>query len=214
MKTLLVAFFIISMFTAGWHLAPSNTTQKNPMYEESDQAKLREKIVDLQNEISQLKHFNSARNQVPMEKNDDTKPSIDEKNLVKPAIEEKMRRLAENYKNIKDYDLTIATKNAFEAEPLESEWAQPRVEALQNLMSSDRNFQGINLKGIECKSKHCRIEIFSNQPSETDGMTSTLNRVIEEKANLLFIPYTELQYSPEEKTATIYLTDDPSASLY
>lgn len=214
MKTLLLAFFIISMFIAGWQLAPSNTPQKNTMYEESDLAKLRKNIVDLQNEISRLKHFSSDRNQVTMEKSESTEPSIDEKNLVRPAIEEKMKRLAENYKNIKDYDLTIATKNAFEVEPLESEWAQPRVEALQNIMSSDRNFQGVNLKGIECKSKHCRIEIFSNQPSETDGMTSTLNRVIEEKANLLFIPYTELQYSPEEKIATIYLTDDPSASLY
>lgn len=202
------------MFIAGWQLAPSNTPQKNPMNEESDQAKLRKTIVDLQNEISRLKSFNSARNQVPMEKSESTEPSIDEKNLVKPAIEEKMKRLAENYKNIKDYDLAIATKNAFEEEPLESEWAQPRVEALQNLMSSDRNFQGINLKGIECKSKHCRIEIFSDQSSDTDGMTSIVNRVIEEKAKSLFIPYTELQYSPEEKTATIYLTDDPSASLY
>ncbi len=214
MKLICGVIFVICMFIFGWQLAPYNTLQEQKKMHEYNKENLKKEVHALQKEISYIKNDDLIENEKLKEESVNSGKMTDEENLIRPNIEEKMKRLAENYKNIKNYDLSIATKNAFEAEPLESEWAQPRVEALQNLMSSDRSFQGINLKGIECKSKHCRIEIFSNQPSDTDGMTSILNRVIEEKAKSLFIPYTELQYSPEEKTTTIYLTDDPSASLY
>ena len=121
----------------------------------------------------------------------------------------------ENYKNIKNYNLNAATSANYEAEPYDELWAGLRTERLRNSFLTEQRLNNYSVKSIDCKSKHCRIEVFFQQREDIGEIGSEMNKLkLEHNGKQLFISLSEVNYNDGAKTASIYLTDDFSASLY
>ena len=131
------------------------------------------------------------------------------------AIKSRNEKLMENYKNIKNYNLNAATSANYEAEPYAELWAGLRTERLRNSFLTEQRLNNYSVKSIDCKSKHCRIEVFFQRREDIGEIGSEMNKLkLEDNGKPLFISLSEVNYNDGAKTASIYLTDDFSASLY
>lgn len=134
---------------------------------------------------------------------------------IKASVDKRYQRLAENYKNIENYDYYSAVHKAYDAEPYNESWAVIRSQKLRDAFASEKSLQDKSIKSIDCRSKHCRIDIFYQNKDDLEGVTGALTRLqLKDGERDLFIPSVDMNYSESEKIASVYLTDDPEASLY
>ncbi|HSC68903.1 MAG TPA: hypothetical protein VLC79_14495 [Cellvibrio sp.] len=209
MKQAQFALFVILMFFLGIGVGYIN----NFTYETSEDDQILEEAVTLLPQESADEQQPKIASPAP-KPNSSSYPATSNDNEVGYNIQKKFERVQENYKNIKEYNLNDATSLAFEAEAYDANWAEPRELALENLMKSDARLHGQNVKSITCRSKNCRIEIFYNEKSDLDGVSTIINEAISTNHSTLFILYSDVLYSENKKIASIYITDDSSAALY
>lgn len=122
--------------------------------------------------------------------------------------------LADKIKSDPTLNVSKAAQTVYDSEPYVAEWAETRIQKLQDTFSNTPELQNLNLKSIDCKSKFCQIQIFYKDKSELGPVVQQL-AMSSINGNLkgLFIPSAQIIYSEDGTTGIIYLSDDRNAKL-
>lgn len=124
-----------------------------------------------------------------------------------------LRGLAEKYGEKLDLD-KIANKN-FLSEPYAGEEGQRKESILSGLFSTSRNLQAYNLKSIECRAHHCRVELFYQNKQDVEFALSDIFTAIEDGNHQTnFKGPRQNSFSRQDSVVSIYLADDFESSLY
>lgn len=150
---------------------------------------------------------------LPSENTEATKNLEDGTSFI-AAQKAKTERLRDLLTNDKDFDLNKAMEKNFDIEEYNEGWASKRKDALENIFENIIVQQGSAIKSINCRSKHCRVELFYQTQSDINKVSDELLKIISESHDGLFVSTLNLGFSKDNKEASIYLTDDLTASLY
>jgi hypothetical protein len=222
---------VATSFFLGW-LYGTNVVTKKQKENYSDSQYLIEisaleaKVVQLKQELNKLGLLKTQKkanaiadpdvkesNSIPAASDFSRQKESSEK--IKSNVDKRYQRLAENYKNNKNYDFYSEVHKAYEAESYNEAWAEIRSQKLRNAFADEKALQNKSIKSIDCRSKHCRVDIFYQNKDDVEGLTEILTKLnLKRGKENLFIPSIDMNYSESEKIASIYLTDDPDASLY
>lgn len=144
------------------------------------------------------------------------KPSLDLK--AYPLYAESLAeidRINALYKNNPDFDMDAERDKIFMAEPIDKTWAGVREESLLSLFQTDPQLQGKAIKAIECRSKHCRIEIFYQDLAETGAIAQYVYGIMGKKQyNEFFVGGGEMKISQKDKVLGIYVSSDPKTRFF
>lgn len=143
-------------------------------------------------------------------------PSVDPKSypLYAESLAE-IDRINALYKNNPDFDMDAERDKIFMAEPIDKTWAGVREESLLKAFQTDPQLQGKAIKAIECRSKHCRIEIFYQDLAETGAIAQYVYGVMGKKQyNELFVGGGEMKISQKDKVLGIYVSSDPKVRFF
>ncbi|HOY23083.1 MAG TPA: hypothetical protein PK002_08000 [Cellvibrio sp.] len=187
--------------------------------------------VDISNEIFESKSshktsssdVNSIADQ-PLQNSHSSKPTskviaeenqnYEQGNIFLAAQKHKTEKLMALFKNNPKFDLNKAMENTYSAEEYLESWALKRERAIQETFENELIAHGGPLKSISCRSKHCRIEFFYQTDEDINNLSSALSETIFQKRSDLFVSSFDMSHSLENKSVSIYLSDDISASLY
>lgn len=131
--------------------------------------------------------------------------------LAQQRKTEKLRDLLNKNPN---YDLNKAMEKSYETEEYLENWAAKRKQAIEEIFANKIIQQGSSIKAVSCRSKHCRIELFYQNNEDINEASDALSKIISETKSELFVGSLDISNSQEKKEASIYLSDDASASLY
>ncbi len=135
-------------------------------------------------------------------------------NIFLAAQKHKTEKLMALFKNNPNFDLNKAMENTYSAEEYLESWALKREQAIQETFENELIAHGGSLKSISCRSKHCRIDFFYQTDEDINNLSSALSETIFQKRSDLFVSSLDISHSLENKSVSIYLSDDISASLY
>lgn len=227
-KKIIIFTCSLALLFIGKHLESYTTNQTQPKAIQPEPVDSRLVLLEseyrhLQIELSKLKNPHIPVASITT--NDSQKSNIAEIDNSEKSIKAEKRekhaktvlaeieKLKYNYQNDTQYDVNQARNIAFENEPINSNWAKYREEKLREAFQNEKLLQNKSVKSITCHSKHCRIQIFYHHKDEMDNFTSELRESLMGKYDDIIIPFGTMGYFEKEKTANIYLTDDPDASL-
>lgn len=110
------------------------------------------------------------------------------------------RWLDDAIKRDPNFDIGEHMQSRFENESPDTEWAGQQEIALVNLFSSSKDFSGIALKGIQCRTTQCQVQL------STENITQANTLVELASANLLAgnLPATVIA-APDLNTNTLTL---------
>jgi len=135
-----------------------------------------------------------------------------------PTLQESLAeidRVKAHYKNNPEFDMAVERDKLFMAQPVDKVWAEAREERLHKMFQIDPQLQGKAIKSIECRSKHCRIEIFYQDLAETGVIARYVHRLMGEKQyGDLFSLGGEMKISQKDKVLGIYVYSDPKAHFF
>lgn len=135
-------------------------------------------------------------------------------NILLAAQKYKTEKLMALFKNNPRFDLNKAMENTYSAEEYLESWALKREQAIHEIFENELIAHSGSLKSISCRSKHCRIEFFYQTDEDINNLSSALSETIFQKRSDLFVSSLDISHSLENKSVSIYLSDDISASLY
>lgn len=135
--------------------------------------------------------------------------------MTKEELEAKVERLKQTYKDNPNFDYSLAVKEKFESETIDEQWGFPREKALHQAFETEPYLQGKNLKSIQCRSSHCRIEIFFDDPKSINDIVDDVYRISSSgKYQSLFVNSSDMGVSLQEKVLSVYFSSDLRASLF
>ncbi len=124
-----------------------------------------------------------------------------------------LKKLTEKYGEKLDLD-QIADKN-FLSEPYAGDEGRRKESILSELFLTSRSLQVYNLKSIECRARHCRLELFYQNKKDVEFALSDVSGAIENGGyQSLFKGARQNTFSRKESIISIYLADNFGSSLY
>lgn len=124
-------------------------------------------------------------------------------------------RIKAHYKNNPEFDMDAERDKMFMAQPVDKVWAEAREERLHKMFQSDSQLQSKAIKAIECRSKHCRIEIFYQDLAETGVIAQYVYKLVGQKQfSDVFVGGGEMKISHKDKVLGVYISSDPKAHFF
>lgn len=215
----------IAMFIVGWNQASlSSNTNSNSVVKVDHNLEIQNLEVELRilktEELDLLAKKNSLVKVVQETSVANTSSvaplGADLKNY--PTLEESLAgidRIKAHYKNNPEFDMDAERDKIFMAQPVDKVWAEAREERLHKMFKTNSQLQGKAIKAIECRSKHCRIEIFYQDLAETGVIAQYVYKLVGEKQySDLFVGGGDMKISHKDKVLGIYVSSDPKASFF
>lgn len=214
-----VALSII--FYIGWEQGSKKT--RVAVGSENAQAisSLESELKKLRDEYEQLKIKNASSNIEETERIYSQSSSvqvIDNKNknlLTQEEVLASVEKIKELYKADPKFDISIEKTKIYESEPIDIAWAAIREKAISDAFASESSLQGKSIKSIECRSKHCRIEIFFQDVKDVGSMANDFYEITrKEPYKKLFVSGGDMGLLLQEKVLSVYLASDPKTMFF
>jgi len=171
-------------------------------------AKQRGLIAQKKRELERFARVEKSPLQVAENEQESAYPDMEQK------VKDRVANLVAKYKDNPNYNGTKAAAEAFKNETVDDDWSYEHKEKLNELFATEGALQGAVLKSMECRSKHCRVQVYYQSKDEVSELTQDLTSVFLNDNSKSFIPSIMVNYSDKGKVADIFLTDDPDASLH
>jgi hypothetical protein len=218
----LIFIFILGMATAYFVASSRNVATENELTNNSN---LTQQLEKLNQEIEALsKHHQQSSDYVlahtvtaesTSQPTDVSNPREYTKEDFTSAIQLQQEKLVEKYKNIQHYNPYEEASSKFEAEPYDEVWADIRADKLRNAFITEESLQNYPVKSIDCRSTYCRVEVFYQQQDDLHSMSEEISKLkMIDGGKMLFIPFSQMLFNEKTRTASLYLTDDISGSIY
>lgn len=135
--------------------------------------------------------------------------------VTKAELIAAVERVQEIFRKDPNFDMDAAQRKIFESEPIDSAWALPREEAISQAFKSVGNLQIKTLKSIECRAKHCRIEVYYQNLADTVPMAQDIYAISRHEIyGKLFWPAGDMSISQKDKVLSVYLISDSRVTFF
>ncbi len=229
----MVGLALVATFCLAWYLGSRQSPEphgsaENSLYSEKILS-LKEDVTRLKQELrhksSQLKdahealddQLQSSTESAPQREasaeQEQNKQQVDLE-LMEKTHKDRFAEVVEKSKKVEGYDFRKEQMASYEAEALDEEWAFPRERAIEETFATEEALQGAVLKSVDCKSKRCRIQVYYQSEREVSQLSRTLNRIILENGDRLFVPQVFVNYSEDGEVASLFLSNDVEIPLF
>lgn len=206
-----ICFLVGAWQQKGEQLGNAYVSEPESITKDDELAKLHLKYSDLNKELSLLNNEGTA--QVPVDVA--ASPILTRKVYAKEEVDRKIGAMMDFYQSVDPMKASEIIARGFEAESVELELKEKRESALRQHYINSPEFNKYSVKSIECRSGHCRVEVFYNSLQEVENVVSDINSVMEnDDYGSLFYGSAESAIDPQKKTVSVYLPLTQESSLY
>lgn len=204
-------FFLVGMFQSKSTSQPKVSVSVETRIKDEELIGLHFKYRDLNKELSLLNNEGAAQVNVDSV----ASPVSIRKVYAKEEVDRKVGAMMDFYKSVDPMKASEIIAKGFEVEPEELELKERRESALRQHYINSPEFNKYSVKSIECRSEHCRVEVFYNSLQEVENVVSDINSIVENNDyGPLFYGSAESAVDPQKKTISVYLPLTQESSLY
>lgn len=207
----MLIFFLVGMFQSKSVSQTKVSVSVVTPIKDKELIGLQSKYRNLNKELSLLNNEGAAQVKVDSV----ASPILIRKVYAKEEVDRKVGVMMDFYKSVDPMKASEFIARGFEAEPEDLELKEKRESALRQHYINSPEFNKYSVKSIECRSEHCRVEVFYNSLQEVENVVSDINSVMDnDDYRPLFYGSAESAIDPQKKTVSVYLPLTQESSLY